>query len=1098
MPLKSVFLAVMLFLPALSPAIAPENADTETPPAIFSGLELRSLGPAFMSGRIADIVIDPQDTSTWYVAVGSGGVWKTSNAGTTWTPIFEDQSVYSIGCLTLDPTNRNTLWVGTGENVSGRHVGFGDGVYRSRDAGSTWEKLGLENSQHISRIIVDPRDSDRVLVAAQGPLWSSGGDRGLYLTTDSGRTWTKILGGGEWAGVTDLVMDPHDPDTLYAATWQRQRTVAALMDGGPESGLHKTTDGGKTWRALTTGLPKEVMGKIGLAISPQQPDVIYAAIELKRRTGGVWRSDDRGESWTKQSDAVSGATGPHYYQELIASPHLFDRIYLMDVRIQISNDGGKTFTRLPEKLKHSDNHALAFLADDPDYLLAGTDGGLYESRDSAATWRYIANLPVTQFYKVALDDRTPFYTIYGGTQDNSTQGGPSRTDTTSGIRNRDWFITVFADGHQPAVEPGNPDMVYSEWQQGNLVRTDRTTGEIVYIQPQPEPGDPAERFNWDAPILISPHSPTRLYYASQRVWRSNDRGDSWRPVSTDLTRDQDRWHLPLMDRLWSYDSPWDVDAMSKFNTITSLAESPIVEGLLYAGTDDGLIQVSEDGGDSWRAVDVGSLPDIPDGAFVNDIKADLFDANTVYVALDDHKSGNFKPFLLKSTDRGHSWSSIAGDLPDQHLVWRIVQDHIKPDLLFAGTEFGLFVTTDGGSHWNELGGNVPTIPFRDLAIQRRENDLIGATFGRGFFVLDDYSCLREVTNEVLDEEARLFSVRDAWWYIPRSPLGGKGVADQGAGHFIAPNPPFGAVFTYHLAEELQSENKARRKSEKELEKSGDDTPRPTWDQLEQERREEEPTIVLTVRNQAGEVIRRLTGPSSEGFHRVAWDLRYPNTVARGEIQKPKPDDGDPGRDSGWLAPPGTYSVTLSKRLGNTVTELGEPQPFEVKPLRKGVLEGSTPAETQGFLNQVAEFERAVTAAGLAISKAFEHLDLMQEALARSQTDPTVLDADLGNIKAQLYRLEEALRGNRSRAGVGEAVPHTILRRLNVVKTGNRLSTYGPTPTHRRSLEIAQLEFAPLLEELRQLLEINLPELEHRMENAGVPWTPGRPLPEGTE
>ncbi|MCK5379791.1 MAG: glycosyl hydrolase, partial [Acidobacteria bacterium] len=379
-----------------------------------------------------------------YVAVGSGGVWKTTNAGTTWTPIFEDQAVYSIGCLTLDPRNHNTVWVGTGENVAGRHVGFGDGVYRSRDGGASWEKLGLDHSQHISKIIVDPRDSDRIFVAAQGPLWSPGGDRGLYLTTDGGATWDKVLGGGEWTGVTDLAMDPRDPDTLYAATWQRQRSIAALVDGGPESGLHKSTDGGETWRALKSGLPKEPMGKIGLAVSPQRPDVVYAAIELKRRTGGVWRSSDRGESWEKRSDAVSSATGPHYYQELVASPHLFDRIYLMDVRIQISNDGGKTFTRLPEKLKHSDNHALAFVADDPDYLLAGTDGGLYESRDSAKTWRFIANLPVTQFYKLALDDRTPFYTIYGGTQDNSTQGGPSRTDTSSGIRNRDWFITVFA------------------------------------------------------------------------------------------------------------------------------------------------------------------------------------------------------------------------------------------------------------------------------------------------------------------------------------------------------------------------------------------------------------------------------------------------------------------------------------------------------------------------------------------------------------------------------------------------------------------------------------------------------------------------------
>jgi photosystem II stability/assembly factor-like uncharacterized protein len=1061
----------------------------------FDGLEFRAIGPALMSGRIADIAIDPENRATWYVAVGSGGVWKTTNAGTTWTPIFDDQSVYSIGCLALDPSNHNILWVGTGENVGGRHVGFGDGVYRSRDGGATWTNLGLKNSQHISKIIIDPRDSNRVFVAAQGPLWSSGGDRGLFLTTDGGETWAKVLGGGEWTGVTDLVIDSRDPDTLIAATWQRQRSVAALMDGGPESGLHKTTDGGTTWRAIKAGLPKEAMGKIGLAISPQMPDVLYAAIELKRRTGGIWRSTDRGESWEKQSDTVSGATGPHYYQELVASPHHFDRIYLMDFRIQVSDDGGKTFNRLPEKLKHSDNHTLAFIEDDPNYLLAGTDGGLYESRDSAKTWRYIANLPVTQFYKVALDDRMPFYTIYGGSQDNSTQGGPSRTDTSNGIRNRDWFITVFADGHQPAVEPGNPDIVYSEWQQGNLVRTDRTTGEIVYIQPQPDPGDPAERFNWDAPILISPHSPTRLYYGSQRVWRSDDRGDSWRPISPDLTHDQDRWHLPLMGRVWSWDAPWDIDAMSKFSTITSLAESPIVEGLLWAGTDDGLIQISEDGGSNWRAIDVGSLPGVPETAFVNDIKADLFDGSTAFVALDNHKKGDFKPLLLKTTDRGRSWHSISGDLPDSHLVWRLVQDHVKPGLLFVGTEFGIFFTGDGGHHWEKLGANVPTIPFRDLAIQRRENDLVGASFGRGFFVLDDYSCLREVTEDTLAEEAHLFGVRDAWWFIPRRPLGDKGSASLGADHFIAPNPPFGAVFTYHLAEDLQSLEESRREAEKKLETRGDNTPRPDWNQLERERREEKPILLMTIRNQAGDIVRRLEEPGKKGFHRVAWDLRYPSPTAQAKATKVSdPDDRSAERNAGWLVPPGSYTVTLSKSVRGTITNLNEPQSFEVKRLREGVLKSQPPAETNFFLTQVADLERAVGAAALAITQSFDHIDLMRGALARSTAEPASLDVELGALKARLFTLEEALRGNRSRAGVGEAIPATILRRLEVIKMGNRFSTYGPTPTHRRSLEIAQAEFAPLLDELRQILEVDLPALEDRMETAGVPWTPGRPLP----
>jgi len=557
------------------------NNDTSKTDDTFAGLELRGIGPAFMSGRIADIVINPDDPSQWYVAVGSGGVWKTDNAAITWKPIFDDQASYSIGCVTMDPSNSSVIWVGTGENVGGRHVAYGDGVYRSRDGGASWENLGLKESHHISKIIVHPEHSDVVWVAVQGPLWSKGGERGLYKTTDGGKEWNRVLGDDEWTGVTDILIDPREPDRLYAATWQRHRNVAAYMGGGPGSGIHRSVDGGETWDKLSKGLPGSNMGKIGLAISPQQPDVIYAAIELDRRTGAVYRSSDRGESWHKGADAVGGGTGPHYYQELYASPHQFDRIYLANVVMQVSDDGGKTFRRMTEKNKHVDNHAMAFRADDPDYLLVGCDGGLYESFDLAANWRFVPNLPVTQFYKLAVDDAEPFYNVYGGTQDNATQGGPSRTTWSCGIQNSDWWLTVGGDGHQPATEPGNPDIVYSESQQGYLSRVDVTTGETVLIQPQPEAGESFERFNWDSPILVSPHLSTRLYFASHRVWRSDDRGDNWTAVSGDLTRAEKRLSLPIMGQTWSWDAPWDVLAMSTYNTITSLAESPLQEGLLY-------------------------------------------------------------------------------------------------------------------------------------------------------------------------------------------------------------------------------------------------------------------------------------------------------------------------------------------------------------------------------------------------------------------------------------------------------------------------------------------------------------------------------------
>jgi len=701
---------------------------------------------------------------------------------------------------------------------------------------------------------------------------------------------------------------------------------------------------------------------------------------------------------------------------------------------------------------------------------------------------------VTQFYKLAVDDTEPFYNVYGGTQDNNTQGGPTRTDNVNGISNADWFITLFADGHQPAVEPGNPDIVYSEWQQGNLVRTDRTTGGIVYIQPQPEPGDPPERFNWDAPILISPHSPTRLYYASQRVWRSDDRGDSWTPISPDLTKNQDRILLPVMGRQWSSTAPWDLFAMSNYNTITSLAESPIEEGVLWAGSDDGLLQVSSDGGASWKAIPVGDLPGVPATAFVNDIKADLYDADTVYVCLDNHKYGDFKPYLMESTDRGRSWRSIAGDLPDRHLVWRLVQDHVKPELLFAATEFGIFFTVDGGAKWVELSGGLPTISFRDLVIQRRENDLVGASFGRSFYLLDDYTPLREISEEVLGREAVLFPVRTAPWYIQRRPLGQGGQASQGGAYYIADNPPFGAVFTYHLAQGFESLEDQRREAEKKLEKEWKDTPYVGYDSVERERRQPEAAMLLTVRDAGGEVVRIIEGPTKAGFHRVAWDLTYPTTSAIERVVTARRGRSDRG-DSGFMAPPGTYSVTLSKRADGQVTDLAGPVDFEVKRVFKGVLEGSSPIDTALFMGEVAELQRAVSAADEVIELTFESIDDLEKALARSKTEPGGLDSELAALKQRLYELDEALSGNRSRSSMGEPSVPTVAWRLRVASFTNGQSDYGPTPTHRRAFEIAAEEFGDIDAGLRQLLDVDLPALETRMEAAGVPWTPGRPLPE---
>ena len=1065
--------------------------------ATFKGLAMRSVGPAFMSGRIADIAIDPTDPSTWYVAVGSGGVWKTENASTTWEPVFDNEGSYSIGCITLDPNDPNTVWVGTGENVSGRHVGYGDGIYRSRDGGQSWENMGLEDSEHIGMIRVDPRDSNTIFVAAQGPLWSGGGDRGLYKSTDGGQSWRKVLGDGhgntdeddQYTGVNEVHMDPRNPDVMYAVTWQRLRNVAVVMDGGPGTGIHKSVDGGETWRELTNGLPEEMMGKTGLAISPQNPDTIYATIELNNRTGGFWRSDDAGENWEKKNDYLSGGTGPHYYQEIFASPHFEGHVYQMDALMRMTKDGGDTFIPLPHDTKHGDHHALAFREDDENYLLIGTDGGVYESFDLGTTWRFVNNMPITQYYKVAVDYDEPFYNIYGGTQDNNSQGGPSRTMNHVGIRTSDWFVTMFGDGHQSAVDPNNPDIIYAQWQQGNLTRYDRRTGERVYIKPQAREGEAPDRYNWDSPILISPHASKTLYFGTQRVWKSDNYGDSWTPISGDLTRNENRVRQPIMGRAWSYDAPRDLWAMSQFNTITSLSESPLVEGLVYAGTDDGLIQISEDDGANWRMVN--KLPGVPNRFFVNDIKADLHDPDTVYVVVDDHKNGDFAPYILKSENRGRSWQSISGNLPERHVLWRVVQDHVKPGLMFVGSEFGVFFTVNGGGTWTKLKGGAPNIAFRDLVIQTRENDLVGATFGRSFYVLDDYTPLRDVSDNMLKNGSVLFPVRKADWYVPRSPMGCDGTpgckASQGDSYWTAPNPLFGATFTYYLAEEIQSSKDARRETEKEKEKNNEDVVAVGWDTVIAESREDAPAIVFTIKNSSGLIVDQVFAPATAGFNRVAWDLRYPSI----EPWAPVAEGEEPHEGTGVLAVPGRYSVTMHKRINGSMTDLGQVREFDVVSIRPDpVIDGVTQEQRVVFESQVDELIRAVSGTSVAVAEMISELDAVKATLGRSMTDGSLYEV-AHSLQQQLRDAREVLTGNELRDFYNDLPTMSVQTRLWHARFDPSSSAQGPTSAQQESYRIARKLYNETVVELTRLVETEYAGLKDAMDTARVPWTPGR-------
>jgi photosystem II stability/assembly factor-like uncharacterized protein len=1053
---------------------------------LLSGLAFRNIGPAIMSGRISDVAIHPKKRHTWYVAVGSGGVWKTENAGTTWMPIFDGQPSYSIGCVTIDPSNPETVWVGTGENVSGRHVGFGDGIYKSLNGGKTWTNMGLAKSEHIGRVLVDPRDSDVVYVAAEGPLWSSGGERGLYKTTDGGKTWALVLKISEDTGVTSAEFDPANPDIIYAAAYQRRRSVAAFMGGGPESAIYKSDDAGKAWRKLTVGLPSGDIGKVGLAVSPFDPAVVYATVEAGPEERGFYRSADRGESWEKRSSYISGGTGPHYYQEIYADPNVFDRVYQMDPGMMVTDDGGRTWRRVPEENKHGDNHAMGFIKGDPGFILNGSDGGLYVTYDGAKSWRFFENLPVTQFYKLALDNALPFYNVHGGAQDNGSQMGPSRTLNANGISDRDWTITYGADGYACAIDPTDPNTVYLEWQNGNVLRYDRKSHETVFISPRAEPSDPPLRFNWDSPILISPFSHTRLYYAGQFVWRSDDRGDSWTLISSDLTRGIFRLEQKIMGREWSVEALWDHGAMSQYGTITSLSESRLQEGLIYVGTDDGLIQVTEDGGKTWRKID--RIAGVPDYFFVNKIMASKHDRDMVFAAVDSHKTGDSKPYLLMSADRGRTWTNIAGGLPQRTIVWAVAQDHVMKDLLFAGTEFGIYATLDDGKTWLKLGGGVPTISFRDLEVQERESDLVGASFGRSFFVLDDYSPLREMTEDKLAGEAALFPVKKALQYVPLRPIDSDGKGCLGDSFYLAPNPSFGAVFTYYLRDGVKSAAETRREAEAKLVKDGKPVPFPGWDALRKEENEPKPAVLLIVADETGQVVRRITAPAGKGIHRVAWDLRYPGI---------EPTQLESARREAWerepvgpMVVPGKFTATLVKIVDGIAMTLAGPQPLVVESLNLASLPEKDKSALLAFQAKAGELQRAMMGAGAAAEDALNNLKYIRKALLDTpKADPKLAEA-ARTIEKRIQDQVAVLFGDRTKGMRSEPTVPSLMERVTA-----QLDSTGPiTATARRGYEIAADGFEKLLEEMRRAIDVDLKKLQGDLEAAGAPWTPGRGVP----
>ena len=1063
--------------------IAQTAADTLNP-SWYSSLKFRMIGPAVNSGRVIDLAVNPHNHSEYYVAAACGGVWKTTNRGISFQPIFDQQRVFSIGCLTLDPGNANTLWVGSGENNNQRSVSYGNGVYRSNDGGKSFQHMGLSKSEHIGRIVVDPRNSNVVYVAAYGPLWNSGGERGVYKTTDGGKTWKNVLNVSEHTGCNEVLMDPKNPEVLYAAFHQRRRHEWTYISGGPESAVYKSNDGGTTWNKLGGGLPSGELGRIALAIASSNTDIIYAEVEATEG-GGIYRSNDRGASWTKVNAAF---TAGNYYQELFVDPNNPERLYMMDTYLKVSHDGGKTIVNAGEKSKHVDNHVVWIDPSDTRHLLVGCDGGLYETFDQCATYDFKQNLPITQFYRATVDNALPFYNIYGGTQDNATLGGPSRTLNANGIMNSDWFVTVGGDGFKTQVDPNNPNIVYSQWQYGGLVRFDRKTGETVDIKPAEGEGEKAWRWNWDAPLLISNHKPERIYFAANKIFRSEDRGNSWTIISPDLSRQIDRNKLPVMGKVWGMDAVAKNQSTSIYGNIVSFDESPLDVSFLIAGTDDGLIHTSTDGGATWNRF--SSFPGVPDMSYVSSITCSRHDASVVYVTFQNHRNGDYKPYVLRSADRGKTWNSITANLPAEGVTWHLAEDHVKAGLLFVGTEFGLFCTVDGGKRWQALKNGLPPTAIKEVTIQRRENDLVLATFGRGFAVLDDYSLLRNLDGSVSlsAQPATIFPVKDALMYVPATPLGGDGKANQGENLFTAPNPPVGAVIRFYLRDDYKTLKQQRKDREAALVKAGKPVYYPSADSIRMEDREEAPYLLFTIRDAKGNVMRKLSAPASKGSGSIVWNFRLPSMNPAGSSGGNNPDDVI--GEGGPMVVPGTYSVELNVIQRGVSSRLAGPVSFNTVHLNHSTMPVADKEAVLAFAEKVASLQRAVGAAQQFSAAMKERMRLAQKAIQLSNLTSETQLATLQQMQQRLQQLDEELNGDASLSRREFETLPGISGRVSSVVYGLFYITGAPTQTWKDNFTYAGTLFSRWLVQL-ETLNKDLLNLENRLEQEGAPYTPGR-------
>ncbi len=824
----------------------------------FGAISARAIGPAVMGGRISAIEAVNSDPRIIYVGTAGGGLWKSTSGGTTFEPVF-DKYTQSIGTLAIDQAHPDTVWVGTGEHAVRNSVSVGDGIYKTTDGGETWQHMGLKNSERISSIRIDPRNPNTVYVGVLGHLWNDHDERGVYKTTDGGKTWEKILYIDEATGCASLAMDPQDPDILYAGMWQFRRWPWFFKSGGPGSGLYRSKDGGKSWQKLENGLPEGELGRITVEVAPSRPNVVYAVVEAEKTA--LYRSDDLGEHWEKRDGSLLISMRPFYFGHLFVDPHNFNRVYKLSLTLGMSEDGGTSFsspfTDNSAGSVHSDLHALWIDPNDTRHLILGTDGGVYQSWDRGGTWTFRQSLPVSQFYHVSYDMEYP-YNVYGGLQDNGSWKGPS--SSPAGIENRDWQNIGGGDGFHVWPDPLDNNIVYVEYQGGNIIRRHLDTGESKMLKPYAEAGMEKLRFNWNAPIALSPNDAKTLYFGAQYLFRSRDRGESWQRISPDLTTDDPEKQRQLESGGLTIDN----SSAENHCSIITISESPVDGRVIWVGTDDGNLQVTTDGGNTWRNV-TGAVPGLPANTWVSGVEASHFERGTAYAVFDGHRTGDMRTYVYKTTDMGASWQSIAtGDIDGYAHVIR--EDLVNPDLLFLGTEFGLFITLDSGRHWARFAGGLPRVSVRDIAIHPREHDVILATHGRGILIIDDITPIRELTRDILSAKVALLGARPA-----RRTLNTSLQQFPGNANFVGRNPSEVATITYYL---------------KKRHIFGD--------------------MRIDILDQHGELIKSLPGGKRKGINRVEWPMRLkPPRV-------PKAPTLAFGALLGPMVPEGEYTVRLHK------------------------------------------------------------------------------------------------------------------------------------------------------------------------------------------